>query len=497
MVRVPLHVSVVTGRDPVISGPSMLEANRSSASGGAAISNTPSDISGSLVIFLDIEHVFDTMRGMTRTSDLKEQTLQYAASVEPEVMSGDQCAAAVRDLATVEKAAATARMFLALRVAKTNAWQGQGHKTAADWLAAQLGISVWEANKQLGTARKADGLPDTKKAMRDGKLSPDQADAVADAATADPDAEQDLLDLAERETTKNLKDEAARRKAAATDSEARDRRIHRERSLRRYTDRDGAWNMHLRGTAADGARIEALLRPAEEQIFRTGRIDGLRDTFENRAYDAFLELLGLGDNAGSTGGTDIEATAPAAAPVKPAGGSNVKVIVRIDHTALLRGRTVAGETCDVAGVGPISVAAAKELMGDAFLAAVVMKGRDVVNVAHLGRGPNAYQRTALETAGIACRNICCNRTVNIQVDHRTPYADDPQTKLGNLDPLCTGNGGCHDLKTHHGHELEAGTGRRRLLPPDHPDHPKNKRRSGPGADTGPPEPAQIEQPSLC
>ena len=443
------------------------------------------------------------------TAELRTQALRCAAAVEPEVMTGDQAAAAVRDLATVEKAAATARMFLALRVAKTSAWQGQGHPSAADWLAAQLGISVWEANRQLGTARKAEELPKTKKAMQDGRLSPDQADAVADAATADPASEEDLLDLAGRETTKNLRDEAARRKAAATDDAARDRRLHRERSKRAWIDRDGAWNLRLRGTAADGARFEAALRPFTEAAFRTSRADGARDTFDNHEYDAVMALCGIRPLGGTRTGTGPAAaaaagspapTAPAPAPasLKRPGGSNVKVIVRIDHTALLRGRTIAGETCEVAGLGPVSVEAAKDLMGDAFLAAVITKGRDVVNVAHLGRGPSAYQRTALEASGVACANICCNRTVNIQIDHRVPYAADPVTKLDNLDPLCTGNGGCHDLKTHHGHQLEPGTGRRRLLPPDHPDHPE-KRAAHPG-DPAPvvgDPPVRVEQPALC
>ena len=461
---------------------------------------------------------------MTTTAALRDHALRMALEADPALMTGEQAARAVEDLAVAEKAVAGTMLFLALRVAKTSAWQGRGFKTAADWLASVAGISVHEAQRHLGTARKAENLEKTKKAMREGKVSPDQADAVTDAATADPAAEDDLLDLAERDTTKNLRDEAARRKAAATDSAARERRIRRERSVRRYTDRDGAFHLHLRGPAADGARIEALLRPFEEQAFRTGRTDGVRDTFENRSYDAFLGLLGLGPDAAeptapaasaasaqppaqTAKGAAAQATAAAAAaqaPVKagtakPAGGANVKVIVRIDHTALLRGHTIAGETCDVAGLGPISVEAARDLMGDAFLAAVVLKGRDVVNVAHLGRGPNAYQRTALEAAGIACTNVGCNRTVGIQIDHRTPYATDPVTKLDNLDPLCSGSGGCHDLKTHHGHELEPGTGRRRLLPPDHPDHPRNRtgdRAPGSAVGTGPPL-SRSEQPTLC
>jgi hypothetical protein len=432
--------------------------------------------------------VLGVLVGMSMTSELKDQALRVAGSVDPDLMTGSQAADAVEDLAVADKAVAGTLLFLALRVAKTNAWQGRGFKTAAEWLASVAGISVSEAARHLGTARRAEDLPKTKDAMKQGKISPDQAEPVADAATADPTAEQDLLDLAERDTNKNLKDEAAKRKAAVTDTETRDRRIHRERSKRTWIDRDGAWNLHLRGTAADGARFDEQNRPYEEQAFRTGRTDGVRDSFENRGYDAVMALLGIRP---LHSGSAVEPAAPVPAPAKVPGGANTKVIVRIDHTALLRGRTVAGETCEVAGLGPISVNAAKDLMGDAFLAAVITKGHDVVNVAHLGRGPNAYQRTALQATGTACTNIGCNRTVNVQVDHRVPYAANPETKLGNLDPLCAGAGSCHHLKTHEGHELEAGTGRRRLLPPDHPDHPKNRARTG---DTGPP---QVEQTTLC
>jgi hypothetical protein len=361
--------------------------------------------------------------------------------------------------------------------------------------------------------------------MKQGDLSADQAGAVSDAATADPTAEDELLDAARNGTNKDLKDEAARRKAAVTDDAARERRIHRERSVRRSIDRDGAFNLHLRGPAADGARIEALLRPFEEQAFRTGRRDGVRDSFDNRSYDAMVAALGLGgpvtpptvapkEPAGSTEpgvstGSGEATTAgadepsPGAVPPKVPGGNNVKVIVTVDHTALLRGHTVAGETCHIAGVGPISVEAVRDILrNDPFLAVVVKKGRDVVNVAHHGRGLNAAQRTAIEATGVRCRNITCNRTVGIEIDHRVPYGTDPITALDNADPLCTPD---HILKTHHGHELEAGTGRRRLLPPHHPDHPRNRPPdarggSSPSEPSGPGEskrPIRVEQPTLC
>jgi len=413
---------------------------------------------------------------VTTSAEIRTLVLRLVAELDPARLSGEDAAALVTDLSVIEKAATTGRMFAALRVAQTDAWRGRGHRSAADWLAAEAGITVREASTQLGTAKKAEDLPKTKNQMTKGKLSATQAGAVTDGAAADPEAEDRLLDSAANDTTSKLKDEAARTKAAATDSATRDKRIHAERSLRTRTDADGAFCLHLRGTAADGVRLQALLRPFEEQAFRRSRADGVRDTFENRSYDAFQALLApLFERTTAPASmppapaSPTPASAPGRAghePVPPAavprGGNNIKVIVLIDHTALIRGHTSGGETCEVAGLGPISVASAKELMSDAFIAAVITKGRDVVNVAHLGRGLNAHQRTAIEAMGLRCSNRACNATIALQIDHRRPYAEDPRTKLDNQDPLCPD---CHRRKTHHGWILEEGTGPRRFLPP--------------------------------
>jgi len=461
--------------------------------GDSDISEISDTFDGGVVV----ERVFDYSDLVPTTATLRAEILSVLADLEPDAMSGDAAAALVRDFATIEKAAATGRMFAALRVAKTDAWRGEGHGSAADWLAAQAGITVREAAAQLGTAKQADGLPETKKAMRKGKLSPVQAGAVAGAATADPSAEDSLLDAAEQDTTAKLKEQAAKTKAAATDSDTRERRIRAERSLRTRTDAEGAFCLSLRGPAVDGVRLQALLRPFEEQIFRTGRTDGMRDTFENRSYDAFFALIahlqhqaGAGAGSGPTEAASGAPTppCPASTPTpgattprsRPPGGNNTKVIVLIDHAALARGNTIAGETCEVAGLGPISVTTAKHLMADAFLAAVITKGRDVINVAHLGRGLNAHQRTAIEATGLRCSNRACNKTIAIQIDHRHPYADDPQTKLDNQDPLCPN---CHRQKTHHGWHLEPGTGPRRFLPPVRPPA-RSPARSPAGAGAG-------------
>ncbi len=135
---------------------------------------------------------------MTATaSELRVEVVRFARSLHPDELSGDEAARVVVELAAVEKAAAKARMFAAVRVAKTDAWRGRGHASAAAWLAAQAGITVGRAAAQLRTARQAEDLPATKEKMQGGELSPDQADAVTGAASADPSAEDDLLRAAE------------------------------------------------------------------------------------------------------------------------------------------------------------------------------------------------------------------------------------------------------------------------------------------------------------
>lgn len=166
--------------------------------------------------------------------------------------------------------------------------------------------------------------------------------------------------------------------------------------------------------------------------------------------------------------------------------------MRIDHTALVRGHAIAGETCEVAGLGPISVEAARELMADAFLAAVVTKGRDVVNVAHLGRSLSAHQRTAIEAMGLRCSNVACNHRVALQIDHRTSWAECPETKLDNQDPLCPA---CHRLKTHRGYKLDPGRGPRPFRPPDRAREADGGADPEAGRDDGSPPP--VDQPRLC
>src|SRR5690606_13970761 len=118
-----------------------------------------------------------------------------------------------------------------------------------------------------------------------------QAEHIATAAAVNPRAEQGLLHTAARASLARLRDEAARRRAEADpDPEARRRRIHAARRLRRWTGPDGTWNLAASGTPDAGSRINAALDPLIDQYFHHARRQGRREDREAYAFDALVQL---------------------------------------------------------------------------------------------------------------------------------------------------------------------------------------------------------------
>ena len=162
----------------------------------------------------------------------------------------------------------------------------------------------------------------------------------------------------------------------------------------------------------------------------------------------------------------------------------VRMSVRVDYAALVRGWVEGDEVCDIPGVGPISVWVARDLLGDAVVHLLVTTGRDAT-VAYLGRGQNTAQKIASAWTQSECQRQGCHRPV-MEWDHRQPYATHRVTEIGNMQGLCRL---CHRLKTRFGWELVDGVGKREMVPPSDPRHPANTRtRDGP-ADPAP-EPAE-------
>jgi hypothetical protein len=288
-------------------------------------------------------------------------------------------------------------------------------------------------------------------------LSGAKARAIAAAADVNPEAEDRLLELADAPLAEVQKECLNAR--AGDDRDAAHERIHRERTAREYTDAEGAWNFHARGTVEDGARFKAAHGPIVDEMFAKARAEGRRETPGAYAFDALIELA---DRASGT---------------KPDGqskpGPQHMALVRVDHSALVRGSVEGDEVCEICGLGPIPVWVARQILGDAIVKLLITKGVDVANVTHLGRSVTVAQQVALWWRSSVCTVLGCTRTRRLQNDHRYEWVKTKRTRVDELDPLCKHH---HDLKTYDNWALTEGTGPRPMVPPDDPATPETGRR---------------------
>jgi hypothetical protein len=397
--------------------------------------------------------------------------------------------------------------MLARKVDQSGIWRRHGCKTVDDYLARCSGGTLGDARRQRRASEQLRNLPDTEDALRRGQLSGEQAEAISDAATANPAAEKDLLDRAKRTSLKDLRDDCGRARAAGDrDPDETQRRIRRERRFHIYGRPDGSAGIAGNGPVDETAVLNAALQPIVDRLYRTNR--NTPDQAERHAYlwDALIQLARTtlnpdtdtdsgSDGREEVGDRDDGAGAPHAGDdddgngddnrkrAKPAKKKRQKTrpdylaILRIDLPALIRGWTEDDEVCEIPGIGPVPISRMRELLPESSIRLVITQGIDVANVTYLGRGPNAAQDIALLWSQPLCQNIACSNTW-IQRDHRQPYAVVQNSRLGNFDGLCPHD---HALKTYQGWSLVAGTGRRDFVPPDDPRHPNNTRTGQHGA----------------
>jgi hypothetical protein len=245
--------------------------------------------------------------------------------------------------------------------------------------ARRTGITVAEAKGKLATAERLAELPATAQALRAGRLSDQQAREIVAGAAADPHAEDMLLATAADDSLHELRNES-RRAQAVDDGEGRQKRTHQRRRLRAGVRTDGSFSLSFEGTAEAGSEILAGLAPFADREFKRAKAEGRVESLAAYRADGLVAM----------------ARAARAGDGVAAPKSNAKVIVVVDVQALRRGQVQHGKTCEIQGVGPVPVAAARALLGEAALAVVIKDGVDVCNVTHLRRRTNAYQRTALE-----------------------------------------------------------------------------------------------------
>jgi hypothetical protein len=366
--------------------------------------------------------------------------------------SGADAVAALEELGVQRRLIDGMMAKAAKRVEDTAEHTRRRDRSGAELCARVTGVSSGEAKRAIAVAAKLESLPATDAAVRAGRLSARATDLIVSAASEHPEVEQELLQAAAKGMVP-LRDAVIAARARREDEAARARRQHAARSFRMWPTADGMVEGHFKVTPQVGGAIKAVIDKGTGKHSRAARSSGVRESQDAYAADGFVDAV-VGD--------------PNGAPAK-AGGWSAHVV--IDHEALARGLALDGETCEIPGVGPVSVEWVRTLLGTAFVTAIVKKGKDITTVAHFGRHIPAELRTAMIVSGRECSIEGCSGREYLELDHcEIDHAKFGPTAWFNLAWLCS----IHHTRKTQGWTLgppDPETGKRRLTPPPLPSRP--------------------------
>ncbi len=194
----------------------------------------------------------------------------------------------------VERLGRAGKTLAATRAAESHPHLRTGHRSPAEWFAAQTGAGLSEAIDQLKLGEALASQPEVEEAFRAGKLSGAQASLISGAAKANPDQEHDLVNGAQHDTRRQLKDRCLKARQDGRSAEQAERAaeaIHQARRLRTWTDQEGAFRLDGLFTPEAGARLLASLGPVTDRFFHQARRDDNHEPSEAYAADALVALV--------------------------------------------------------------------------------------------------------------------------------------------------------------------------------------------------------------
>jgi 5-methylcytosine-specific restriction endonuclease McrA len=355
-------------------------------------------------------------------SGLRRLVEKTADDFDPALLSGLTAARAIEEWAAIEKIACAQKLRAATRAEEVGL-------DAEGIVGDASGVPTGIARRQTRAARKAKGK--TKDAFDKGKLSPTEVGAIADAAEANPDAEESLLELAETGTTAQLLDACERIKREAINDAELAKRQRQARFFRSWKDSLGMTRFSGALEPLVGAKLLAELNRRADRLFRAqSRAKGAIDTVEQRMADGLAGMLD--ELAGSGDGKRR--------------GPRTVVRVIVSKSALERGWVDPGEKCETAEGDHLPMSAIDDALRDkdTLVQEVVIDGVDVQSIRTMKKYIPKRLRDALEATGVCCVVPTCNRTHNLQIDHTAERRDGGPTTLANLAWLCPYH---HRLKT--------------------------------------------------
>ena len=270
--------------------------------------------------------------------------------------------------------------------------------------------------------------------MREGTLSAPELKVLSDVAVAAPGSLPSLVSLATGESSyKELTDAAQEATCSARSAESARQRRARVHATRHFVwhqvDSGGIRGEFLCDEVAWARVAPRLEAEAKRRWVAAGSVEG--ESLRAHRLDAFVDLLAGAEAGGRT--------------------AAAQALVLIDAAALRRGALRSGDTCEIDGVGPVSLEMATELLDEASVQFLVKTGRDIATVSSPTRTLPPRTSVALLARDRTCAVPGCGKRLGLEADHcQVDYGDGGPTTLANLVRLCPAH---HDMKTNGGWKI--------------------------------------------
>jgi hypothetical protein len=398
------------------------------------------------------------MAALLEDLDRSLARLQHVVrTVDPASVSGDEAQALVARFCDAERVGASGVALFSPVVLETGVFAKGGHASAPDWLGAVSGTSAGVANRRLAARTAAAADPVLTEALHEGELSSDQLKVVTETSRQVPESSSALLGLIGEGASHQELTTAARSLKATAQSRETERlrraRVHAQRHLRWHQDDHGGIRAELFCDEVQWARVMPTLEAEAKRRWKRAGTGPDAESLAAHRLDALIDLLAGWRAQNKATGTSSRPPAP-------------RAIVIISAESLRRGTTEHGETCEIDGIGPVSVAAAIELIGHSALHYVIKEGFDIKTVTKSTRDVGICLEVALLVRDRTCAAPGCGKAFGLEIDHRAvDFGNDGATTLDNLVRLCPAH---HALKTYGACKVEGAAGQWSWRNPERP-----------------------------
>ena len=359
-----------------------------------------------------------------------------------------ELAAAITAGAVRLAAATAAWLRLIAEFDQREGWHGYGIASCAHWLAWQCGLSPGAAREHVRVARALQSLPLTEAAFAEGRLSYSKVRALT--RIAEPDSEQSLLEVA-LELTASQVERTVRQWRRADLLDDGEPPPEDRQAFDYWWDDTGMLTVKLRMTTDDGAAFMAAIDSQAERAARRERAQekkarAARGEPEPDVGDDDARLAGERTTARRLAALTTLAEAAADADRRAGDPPRREVVVHVDAD-VLADDTAAGRA-HLEGGPALSPAAARRMLCEATVVAMLEKGREPLAVGRRKRRATKAQRRALLHRDGGCARPGCpeSRIERLHVHHMRHWLFGGRTDLSNLVLLCDRDHGVvHDL----------------------------------------------------